>query len=247
QFLEGTTVTLTGLITDDVQVRSVELLVDGLVVHNNVSYPYDLSTILPKIADAGNEVVLQVRATDTGGNVGLSAPVVIELLPDTIAPTIVSLDPPEGSTQPLSFRKITVRFSKPLDTATVNAANFELIGPAGTVAPVNIRIRERDSAVEFVYPPLAGGYQFVIHAPEVRDPVGNPLGAGDIIRSFRVGNIVREPTIRWINPAGGFWDDPANWDAGRLPNENDDVRIDVPGDVTITFRDPDLTDTSLFV
>src|SRR5262249_24111938 len=120
QFLEGTTVTLTGLITDDVQVRSVELLVDGLVVHNNVSYPYDLSTILPKIADAGNEVVLQVRATDTGGNVGLSAPVVIELLPDTIAPTIVSLDPPEGSTQPLSFRKITVRFSKPLDTATVN-------------------------------------------------------------------------------------------------------------------------------
>lgn len=84
--------------------------------------------------------------------------------------------------------------------------------------------------------PLEGDYQFVIHAPQIHDRVGNPLGAADIIRSFRVGNIVRVPTIHWIGTANGFWDDVNNWDAGRLPGEMDDVEINVPGDVTVTFR-----------
>ena len=41
---------------------------------------------------------------------------------------------------------------------------------------------------------------------------------------------------QWINPAGGFWDDPANWEGGVLPGPNDNVLIDVPGDVTIIHR-----------
>jgi hypothetical protein len=118
----------------------------------------------------------------------------------------------------------------------VNQATFELTGPAGVVTPLSIRTRERGSAVEFVYPPLQGDYQFVLHAPDVRDRVGNPLGAGNMVRSFRVGNIVRVPTINWIGRADGFWDDVNNWDAGRLPNEMDDVKIDVPGGGTVTFR-----------
>ena len=41
-------------------------------------------------------------------------------------------------------------------------------------------------------------------------------------------------TSTWINPAGGSWNDPANWENGELPGPNTDVVIDVPGDVTIT-------------
>jgi hypothetical protein len=239
QLLESSSVNLTAHISDDVQVRNVELLVNGLVVRNEISYPYDFSTILPRLADGSNRAVLQLRATDTGGNVQLSDPVVIDLLADTVAPGIVNLDPPEGSTQPLSFHKVTVQFSEPVDLSSINATNLELIGPNGTVTPLNIRIRQRGSSFEFVYAPLEGDYQFVIHVANIRDRVGNPLGAGDdVVRSFRVGNIVREPTIRWINAAGGFWDDPANWDAGRVPGEMDDVRIDVTGGATVTFRDP---------
>jgi hypothetical protein len=238
QLLEGSDLTLSAHITDDVQVRNVELLVNGVVVRNLVSYPYDLSTTLPLLASGVKQAVVQIRATDTGGNVGLSDPIEIDLVPDAILPAIAALDPPDGSLQPLSFHTITVEFSKEMDTSTVTADNFELIGPSGMVAPVSVRTYERGAAFQFDYPALQGDYQFVIHAGQVTDRVGNALGNVDIVRSFQVGTIMHQPTIRWINPAGGFWDDPANWDAGRLPDQNDDVLIDVPGNVTITFRDP---------
>jgi hypothetical protein len=32
-------------------------------------------------------------------------------------------------------------------------------------------------------------------------------------------------TIRWINPAGGAWNDAGNWDLGRTPQPEDDVVI----------------------
>jgi hypothetical protein len=38
----------------------------------------------------------------------------------------------------------------------------------------------------------------------------------------------------WINPAGGDWNTPSNWSINGLPGANDDVFIDVPGDVVIT-------------
>ena len=52
-------------------------------------------------------------------------------------------------------------------------------------------------------------------------------------------------TIVWVNPAGGFWDDPNNWDTGVVPGPTDDVLIDVPGDVTITYRSGATTINSL--
>src|SRR5579863_5372820 len=44
------------------------------------------------------------------------------------------------------------------------------------------------------------------------------------------------PTITWVNPAGGFWDVPGNWSTGVVPASTDDVSINEPGNVTITFR-----------
>jgi hypothetical protein len=42
-------------------------------------------------------------------------------------------------------------------------------------------------------------------------------------------------TVTWINPAGGAWNVPSNWDTGTLPGAADDARIpDFPGDITIT-------------
>src|SRR5262245_3841678 len=41
--------------------------------------------------------------------------------------------------------------------------------------------------------------------------------------------------VRWINPAGGEWNVPGNWNTGALPGPDDDVVIDVPGAaVTVT-------------
>ena len=34
-------------------------------------------------------------------------------------------------------------------------------------------------------------------------------------------------SIARINPSGGNWSNPANWDTGRVPGNNDDVLISV--------------------
>ncbi|MCU0963175.1 MAG: Ig-like domain-containing protein, partial [Pirellulaceae bacterium] len=241
QFVEMSTVVIPAQIRDDTQVRSVELLVDGTVVRTELSYPYDLSTVLPRVVNTGSEVVLQIRATDTGGNVRLSDPIVIELVPDATSPSIEALDPPHGSTQPVSRRRVTVQFSEPLDRATAVAASFVLRGPGGEVMPLSLQLRQRDSLVEILYPPLAeGDYQFITHAAAVTDRVGNALAATDLTSTFRVANITRQPTIRWTNEAGGSWDVAGNWldvatQSPRLPAVTDDVLIDVPGDALVTF------------
>ena len=237
QMPEASTVTLSARITDDVQVRNVELLVDGVIVRNEVTYPYDFTTTLPTIVQTGAEAVLQIRATDTGGNVRLSDPVVIELVPDNTAPTILQLDPVDDSTEPLSRRRVTIRFSEPLDRTTVTAANFELLGPAGVVPPLSVSLRQQDTQVELYYAPLAeGNYQLVIHAAAVTDRVGNALGAGDSVSSFRIATIVHEPTIRWIN-AGRRFLGRCGQLAGRPPagSRADDVLIDMAGDADDYF------------
>ena len=53
--------------------------------------------------------------------------------------------------------------------------------------------------------------------------------ATDIHSDVQVGQAV------WINPAGGFWDDAANWQAGHLPGPNDIALLNA-GSNTITFR-----------
>jgi hypothetical protein len=242
QMVEATTVVVPAEITDDVQARSVELLVDGAVVRTELSYPYDLSTVLPKVADTGTEVVLQIRATDTGGNVRLSDPIVIELAPDVTPPTIAELDPPDGATEPVSRRRISIQFSEPVDRAAAEPNHFVLRGPGGDVTPLSLHLRQRDTRVEIFYPPLVEGeYQFIIHAADVADRIGNPLAADDLISTFRVGSVTREPTIRWVNEAGGAWNLATNWldvatQMPRLPTASDDVLIDVPTDALVTFE-----------
>lgn len=241
QLFEGATITLGNRITDDVQVRKVELLVDGTVVRTELSYPYELTTVLPTIAQTGNQAVLQVRATDTGGNSTLSAPIVIDVLADTTAPTISAIDPPNGSTQPISRRKVTIKFSEALDRSTVVPANFVLQGPSGPISPISMDLRQRDTQIEILYPPLAqGAYTFVTHAAAVKDRAGNALGAADVSSTFTVAAAVFAPTIRWVNEAGGQWADASNWrdvatNLPRVPATTDDVKIDVPTDAQITL------------
>lgn len=59
---------------------------------NDTGYPFELGTSLPTIAtnNGSTTVTLQVRATDTGGNFGLSAPIAVDLVADTFAPQLVA-------------------------------------------------------------------------------------------------------------------------------------------------------------
>jgi virginiamycin B lyase len=56
--------------------------------------------------------------------------------------------------------------------------------------------------------------------------------------SNQIGEVVLHPRVNWINPAGGDWGNPANWqdDQGvhRLPGPNDQTIIDIPGQNSFT-------------
>jgi hypothetical protein len=41
-------------------------------------------------------------------------------------------------------------------------------------------------------------------------------------------------TVTWINPSGGDWDTPGNWNTGSVPGPADDAVINVAGNVQIT-------------
>jgi hypothetical protein len=234
QVLEGTTIPVRAVVTDDVQIRNVELLVNGQVVRNDVSFPFDLSAMAPRFSPSSRSATLQVRVTDTGGNSALSNTLTFDLVADTVAPMIVSIEPPDGANRTGIVQRVEVRFSESMGPDTVNADTFQLFDATNNaVTPLGLVLRGDDRTVSLAYSPLSeGSYRLMISAAAVTDRVGNPLGATDIVSQFTIGT----GTIRWVNPAGGFWDDPANWDLNRLPNQDDDVVINVPATVTIIHR-----------
>ncbi len=72
QVLEGSSIAINPSITDDVQVRMVELLVDGETVQTDFTIPFELNAIMPLLTAEIDTARVQVRAFDTGGNVGSS-------------------------------------------------------------------------------------------------------------------------------------------------------------------------------
>src|SRR5207249_1499005 len=99
QLIEGATLPVRVNVTDDVQVHNVELLVNGQVVSNDLSFPFDFSAIAPSVAASGSRFAVQVRATEPGGSVGLPSVLTAGLVRDTQAPTIASFVPPTNATQ----------------------------------------------------------------------------------------------------------------------------------------------------
>ena len=182
QLLEGGSIAIQANVTDDVQVRNVELLVNGQVVSNDLSFPFDLNAIALSNDPNAPVVNVQTRVTDTGGNTSLSNILTFDLVPDTIAPKIDSFF--------ANMRTATIRFSEALDTTNITAANFTLINSSNqTIVPENIQFRDGDRTIQLTYPALAvGNYQLVIDAAQLSDRAGNALGVEDIIKAFNIAS-----------------------------------------------------------
>lgn len=195
QVLEGRTVRVIPVITDDVQVRNVELLVNGQIVSNDIAFPFELFTQVPTIADGGNTLNIQIRATDTGGNVTLSAPVTLTVVPDTFAPVVSSVSIAEGDRR-FFVRSIDMVFDEPIDTALLSTSGISLLrsgndGLFGTAdditVPVTLNSRafgQRISVViENLLPP--GEYRFTLSPTIIKDTAGNSLAA-PVVRNFSI-------------------------------------------------------------
>ena len=134
------------------QVRSVELLVDGEVVRNDVSFPFeDFSVRAPRLDGFEDPFDVQVRVIDTGGNIGLSDVVTVQpyqpasqpamvmaalplgtdvdVVPDVTPPQIANSNPEEGGVRSKRFRTLRLGFNESMDPDTLVAENFRLLGP----------------------------------------------------------------------------------------------------------------------
>ena len=135
QMTEGSIITIGANVSDPVQVASVQLLIGGKVAANNVSFPFDLSAALPTIAQNGGATTttVQLRATDAAGNVTTTAATTITLVPDTRPLTLLSENVGEGAILSQFDRTFTLAFSRPVNPATVSAADFEVKDHNGAV------------------------------------------------------------------------------------------------------------------
>ena len=205
QVTEGGDIPIIAAVTDDVQVRNVELLVNGEVVSNDVSFPFDLAAIaLSKDPDA-TIVEVQARATDTGGNTAFSNVLTFDLVPDTFGPVIKSITPADGGNAPFNSRRVTVRFNEALAETTVTAENFQLLNSSGEVIiPENIQLRSGDRTVQLTYSALeVGDYSIVIKSAQITDRAGNVLGSENVVSSFTVNPQV-EYNLSDLDGSNGF-------------------------------------------
>ena len=225
QVFQGQTITFDVATDDDIQVRSVDVIVNGNVLLSTVSYPWDLTVTLPTIADIGTDLLdVQFRATDTGGNSTTTDPVQIQMVEDVTPFEIVGITPDDGdSLLPGAVRSITVTFSKSVESDTVSDDTFQLTGPSGTVEPSSVSVRNSGTEVQLTYPAGsfdAGAFTLTIDADNVTDRAGMALAASDVTSSFDI-QVVDGQT--WIGITDGTWNDPVNWSSGRAPESGDDV------------------------
>jgi hypothetical protein len=230
QIVEGTAVPIRVNVSDDVQVRNVELLVDGQVVRNDVSFPFDFSAIAVGSDPNAANITVQARATDTGGNSTLSAPLVLDLVPDTFAPTLTSVLPADGATRSRGSRYVRATFSEPMDAQTLTGDNIRLepVGsPDAPLIPVAVQVRGGGREVQFAYAPLAPGqYRIVLVAENLKDRAGNALQSGGVVSTFEVRQSVGEAEF---NFQGNFSDSGGGLDLTAVGTTGQFVEDDVFG------------------
>lgn len=241
QVEEGKAVAIKATIADDVQVRSIEVLVNGTVSRADVAYPWDLRALMPTIASNGSETVtVQIRATDTGGNVALTDAYVFKLTPDATPPRILSQSIADEALRSQNIRSITVRFNEAIASDTATSANIRVLDAQGNAVATTITLLDDGKTVAVAFNQLAvGEYQFVLDRAAVTDLAGNTVGTGMSVADFTV----RAFTIEWKDNASGNWFDPAGWDLNRVPTVTDDVLLDLTTPARVSYSGSTQIDT----
>ncbi|MEJ0019610.1 MAG: Ig-like domain-containing protein [Acetobacteraceae bacterium] len=187
QVVEGGLVRIRPTVTDDVQVRDVQVLVNGTVVADRPAYPFDFDTLVPSIASAGATMTLQVRAVDTGGNATLSNIVTLAVVHDTVPPAVARMNIAQGANL-YAARSIEIGFTEPLDTARLATSGIVLVnvgpdGNAGTAddvaVPVTFTTRELGRVLTVLPSDAlsAGTYRLRIDPSVIADTAGNTAAA----------------------------------------------------------------------
>jgi hypothetical protein len=193
---EGKPLLLSASVTDDVQVRSVEFYVNGNLHFIDVCYPFEFFFAAPSIADSGEVFTLQARAVDTGGNVGVSGNLTVDLTPDASGPFIVNSVPGSGALTS-DAKAVILFFNEPLKSDSVRSEALQLLlsgddsvlGAAEDrmIDPIAVSLRDDGLALVATY---AGAFPpglYEVRVEGLTDLVGNPMEGSGVVRFWITG------------------------------------------------------------
>jgi hypothetical protein len=200
---EGKLVRVTANATDDVQVRNVELYIDGVKAATDGNFPFEFQFVAPRRIGR-TAFALQARASDTGGRFKFSDSVRVDLLPDVTPPRFVGSSPGNG-TVVTNANSWFIYFDELLDPSSVSSTNLAVIsaGPDGRMGTADdtvltnalINFRDSTRSIVVAIPGLLpfGHYRL------------NPFG---VFRD-RAGNVVTNlPSLSfWVLQSGASGDD----------------------------------------
>jgi hypothetical protein len=184
---EGKLGRVTAAVSDDVQVRNVELYVDGQLAVTDGNFPFEHRFMTPLLAQDKNSFTLRAKATDTGGNSTWSETLTVNLVADATPPRVVRFLPPNGALSG-SLRIFSAVFSEPINPSTLTAETFNLIGAgpdgffgtADDVLPAGGALTYRESSnsvfLAFAADISPGLYRLTVRAP-LADLAGNTFAA----------------------------------------------------------------------
>jgi hypothetical protein len=153
--IEGTTLHVVAQATDDIQVVSVDFLLNGAVVFTDSVAPYEFDQTVPT---GSASLSIGARAVDLGSNVGVANNIQVNVIPDpgtTVAGRVLDRD---GN--PVAGATVTTNGSK---TATTTASGtFTITGVPTIFGNIVARARatvngEQLSGASGSFPPVAGG------------------------------------------------------------------------------------------
>ncbi|MBL9138502.1 MAG: Ig-like domain-containing protein [Verrucomicrobiales bacterium] len=214
----GSRVSLEVAAVDDVAVKHVELWVNHQRVAQDHTWPYEFSFQAPTLSTAGSSssqaslqrlaparfntnLIIQVRAVDTVGNVGTSPLTSLSLVADTTPPQVARVSPEADRVVP-GDTPVIVAFDEPLDLATVTptSVRVESSGADGVFGTADDTVlsggtfsfleRANRVVLTFANRIPTGDYRIAV-ASTIRDASGNALGS-----SATSGFKVRDADLR---------------------------------------------------
>lgn len=140
--------------------------------------------------------------------------------PDTVAPMVVSVTPPDSSVNIGDNSIIRVRFSKPIDSLTVNASTIQVTGANNTAIVTSISFGNNNQDVLLVpQAALPDSTQITIAVSGVQDLAGNAVVPQTAQFTTGAGPDTAPPVVISQNPFSGATNVPLNAPISFQTNE----------------------------
>jgi hypothetical protein len=158
---------------------------------------------VPMGAASSAAIMIDATATDTAGNTGNAAAVTVSVA-DVVGPQVLQVVPADGEVDIDLTASVVLRFSEPIDPATVTAASLTLVN--GAVEPLDFSFSAGDTIVTLA--PADGalepGTAYTVSVQtNVSDVAGNGLAAAFTSGFTTVAPDATPPRVLAINPADG--------------------------------------------